>query len=79
MPTVPNRPSDPAMLAATIIGLATGEITESDVAGDRRVLARRVGGVKGGPARAKALTPERRKEIARAAADARWGKRTATE
>ena len=77
MPSGLKRPRDPVMLAATIIGLATGEITESDVAGDRRVLARRAGGVKGGPARAKALTPERRKEIARAAAKARWGKRTA--
>ena len=78
MPTVPNRPRDPAMLAATIIGLATGEITEDDVPSGRRVLARSAGGIKGGPARAKALTPERRKEIARAAAKARWGKRTAT-
>ena len=77
MPTVPKRPRDPAMLAATIIGLATGEITESDVAGDRHVLARRTGGVKGGPARAKALTPERRKQIARAAAKARWSKDSA--
>ena len=65
------------MLAATIIGLATGEITEGDVAGDRRVLARRAGGVKGGKARAETLTPERRTEIARAAAKARWSKRTA--
>lgn len=74
MPTVPNRPRDPAMLAATIIGLATGEITEDDVAGDRHVLARRAGGVKGGKARAETLTAERRKEIARAAAKARWSK-----
>ena len=80
MPHGPNgekRPRDPAMLAAAIIGLATGEITEGDVAGDRHVLARRAGGVKGGPARAKALTAERRTEIARAAAKARWTKRTA--
>ena len=75
MPTGIKRPRDPAMLAATIIGLATGEITESDVAGNR-VFARRAGGAKGGPARAKALTAERRTEIARAAAKARWGKRT---
>ncbi len=76
-PNGENRPRDPAMLAATIIGLATGEITESDVAGDRQVLARRAGGVKGGPARAKALTDERRAEIARAAAKARWAGRAA--
>lgn len=32
----------------------------------------------GGPARAKALTPERRQEIARKAATARWGDRNGT-
>lgn len=32
----------------------------------------RRGGIKGGPARARALTPERRCEIARQAAAARW-------
>jgi hypothetical protein len=34
----------------------------------------KLGGLKGGKARAKALTPERRKEIAEKAANARWGK-----
>ena len=34
----------------------------------------RLGGLKGGKARAATLTPERRKEIARKAAPARWGK-----
>jgi hypothetical protein len=34
----------------------------------------RRGGLKGGKARAKALTPEQRAEIARAAASARWKK-----
>lgn len=32
----------------------------------------RLGGLKGGPARAAALTPKRRREIAKAAARARW-------
>jgi hypothetical protein len=35
------------------------------------------GGKRGGPARAAKLTPERRAEIARNAAQARWTKRTA--
>lgn len=35
----------------------------------------RRGGKKGGKARADALTPERRREIAQAAAKARWGER----
>ncbi len=34
----------------------------------------RLGGLKGGKARAKALTPKRRREIARKAARARWKK-----
>ena len=35
----------------------------------------RRGGRKGGPARARKLSPERRREIARKAAEARWAKR----
>ena len=38
-----------------------------------------LGGVKGGPARAAQLTPERRSEIARKAAAARWGKSAPSE
>ena len=34
----------------------------------------RLGGLRGGPARAAALTPRRRREIARAAAIARWSR-----
>jgi hypothetical protein len=34
----------------------------------------RLGGLKGGPARAAALSPKRRRAIAKAAARARWGK-----
>jgi hypothetical protein len=37
----------------------------------------RLGGLKGGPARASALTPERRREIALKAARTRWRKRSA--
>ena len=35
----------------------------------------RLGGLKGGKARAEKLSPERRSEIARKAATARWGRR----
>ncbi len=35
----------------------------------------RLGGLKGGKARAEKLTPEQRKEIARKAAKARWEKK----
>jgi len=36
----------------------------------------RLGGLKGGPARAAKLNPRRRREIARAAARARWDRRS---
>ena len=35
----------------------------------------KLGGLKGGKARATALSPERRKQIAQKAAKARWGKK----
>ena len=71
MPKGLKRPRDPVQLAATIIGLATGQIAESEVGADRAP-KRRAGGLKGGKARAKALTAERRTEIAHAGAQARW-------
>ena len=52
--------------------LATGEI-EAET--KKTVPKRRAGGVKGGKARAKALDPEKRAEIARLAAEARWKKK----
>ena len=39
----------------------------------------RLGGLKGGKARAAALTPERRREIAKRAATARWANRQTPE
>ena len=40
------------------------------------VILGRLGGLKGGKARAKKLSAERRREIARAAAKARWAKQS---
>jgi hypothetical protein len=39
----------------------------------------RLGGKRGGPARAQKLTPEKRREIARKAASVRWSKRADKE
>jgi hypothetical protein len=72
MDRTPKRPRDPNQLAKHVIGLATGEIFDPPETGlTKRAKA---GGAKGGPARAKALSPEQRSEIARAAAEARWKK-----
>jgi hypothetical protein len=74
----PKRPRDPAQLAKLIVDIATGEVDEtvadSTKSGDDKALAAlgRIGGLKGGRARAEKLTPEQRREIAQRAAAARW-------
>lgn len=65
-----KRPADVIGAAVKVMKIATGEIEEGS---DGKEYARK-GGRKGGIARAKTLTPERRREIARKAAAARWKK-----
>jgi hypothetical protein len=75
--TRPKRPRDPNQLAKTIMDLTTRTTTEADpdAGKDSIAVARgRKGGAKGGPARAAALAPEKRKLIAKKAAAARWSK-----
>lgn len=71
-----KRPRDPISLAKLIGDIATGQVVES--ADDAKVNAAselgRLGGLKGGKARSESLPPERRSEIARAAAKSRWRK-----
>ena len=58
---------------AVLIGkIATGEVEDAKRASETE--ANRKGGLKGGKARAKALTPRQRAEIAKVAAEARWKK-----
>ncbi|MGH2371471.1 MAG: hypothetical protein ACRDI2_25140, partial [Chloroflexota bacterium] len=78
---MPNRSSsgrgrDLNQLAASIVGQATGETPPpaDDGRDPAAVSLGRKGGLKGGPARKAKLTPERRREIAQAAAAKRWGK-----
>jgi hypothetical protein len=71
----PPRPRDANQLAKRILDLATGDAV--DPAPEKSVPARSKGGKAGAKARAKVLTPERRKEIAGKAAAKRWnGPRT---
>jgi hypothetical protein len=76
-----RRPRDPNQIAKFIVDLATGEVSEADapleLAGKNpaAVTLGRMGGLKGGKARAKALSPKRRAEIARKAAAKRWDKK----
>lgn len=76
MPERSSKPRDLNQLAASIVASATGEApppTDGDKDPAAVSLGRR-GGARGGPARAAKLTPERRREIARAAVAARWAK-----
>jgi len=70
----PKRPRDPNQLGKLIVGLSIGETYEDAPIEDSAAIAfARQGGLKGGKARAAALTPEKRREIARLAAKKRWG------
>lgn len=67
----PKRPRDPVQLAKFIGDIATGQTFE-----DKPSLKKGAkGGLKGGKARAKALGPKKRREIARKGASARWAKK----
>jgi hypothetical protein len=59
------------ILAAHILEGATTDFEGKNLAA---VILGRLGGKKGGKARAKKLTPEQRSDIARRAAQARWQK-----
>lgn len=73
-----KRPRDPVQLGKLIGDILTGQVEDAQPASEDHPLAAhefaRRGGRKGGKARAKALTPEQRAEIARVAAHARWKK-----
>jgi hypothetical protein len=74
-PTGPKgerRPADVIGNAVKIMRIATAEIEETGR--DPAKELHRKGGLKGGKARAAALSPEQRHEIASQAAAARWKK-----
>jgi hypothetical protein len=71
---VAKRPRDPVQLAKQIFDIAIGEAEDTVSESKRHPSKRRAGGLKGGTARAKRLTPEERRKIAQTAAKARWEK-----
>lgn len=80
--TMPKRSSrgrkDLNQLAASIVAQATGEEEEQPEQPEKNpaaVALGKLGGQKGGPARAKKLTAKRRSEIAKQAAQSRWAKK----
>jgi hypothetical protein len=72
----PKRPRDPNQLAHMIVGIVTGKAEEASPVDAGKYPAAvelgRLGGRKGGKARAAALTPEERRAAAQKAAAARW-------
>ena len=72
-----NKRKDTNVLASEIVKEATKE-QEIDIQGKNpaAVALGRLGGLKGGKARAKKLTSARRSEIAKKAAESRWRKKS---
>ena len=77
----PQGPPDPNVTAFRILAEATGELPKTDpetapLAGKNpaAVALGKLGGAKGGAARAAKLSPKKRKAIAKKAATARWSK-----
>ncbi len=68
-----KRPADVIGNAVKVMRIATGEETDNPL-DDGKDPAAKALGAKGGVARAKGLTPERRAEIAKQAAVKRWEK-----
>jgi hypothetical protein len=82
---MPNRsskrgqgPEDINQIAFRVVQQATGQIPKEEPVDPKKnpaaVTLGRLGGLKGGKARADKLTPAKRKEIAKKAAEARWAK-----
>ena len=70
-------PEDVNILASSIVESVTKDETEPEEGDEKNphaVALGRLGGKKGGPARAKKLSKKRRVEIAKKAAEARWGR-----
>jgi hypothetical protein len=72
-PKHPKRPRDFSQAAKLVVDIASGQASEPPLIQDSPATEfARSGGLKGGKARALALSPERRSAIARAAAKQRW-------
>lgn len=67
-------PADLNKRAKSIVDLATGDEQEKDPVKAAAAALGRLGGLKGGKARAESLSAKKRSEIAKKAADARWKK-----
>jgi hypothetical protein len=77
---MPKRPRDLNQWAKRMVDIATGEVDDREPIPEEQgkdpsaVILGRRGGLRGGKARSDSLSSERRSEIAREAAKARWRK-----
>lgn len=78
-PSRPGTPHDFTTMARRVVEQAIGETLDGQPLPDKdagknpaAVALGKLGGAKGGKARAEALSPAKRKEIAKKAAAARW-------
>ena len=82
--STPKRPRDPNLLARSVVEDLIGQhwdgtplpapVDLTDTRNQAAVALSKLGASKGGIARAEALSPRKRKMIAKKAAEARWGK-----
>lgn len=71
MAQTPKRPRDANQLAKMIVDIASGQEADAPPKDEAAVAL----GRKGGKKRAENMTPERRAEIARKAAEKRWSRK----
>jgi hypothetical protein len=69
---VAKRPRDPVQLAKQVFDIAIGEAEDTVSEAKRHPSKRSAGGIRGGEARAKRLSPAKRSAIAKKAAKSRW-------
>jgi hypothetical protein len=78
MARIRKRPQDPVKLAKLVGDIATGQVEDKEPTPDEisRVMSAlgKIGGPRGGKARASSLSKRRRVQIAKDAAKARWSK-----
>ena len=70
-----KKSTDINVIAASIVQTATQEPEPTKEKNPAAVVLGRLGGLKGGKARAEKLSAKKRKEIAQQAAKARWSKK----
>jgi hypothetical protein len=71
-----KRPRDFSQAAKLVVDIASGQVEDREPTPEERGIdpAASAMGRKGGPARAASMTPERRAEIAKKAAQKRWSR-----